>query len=169
MKLPRISIRVGLIVIAIIATLLSCYVANQTALRHEQQVIAELESHFSPGVGYVLTLDSDSGFVCGTGVSAYAHKEPTWIVNRLGACFDPSVFERITEISVAMNGYSNESLKVIAKLPHLEKLSFNSDYFETSDLSHFKTIRPDVLLDIYHEPPNNDSYDPFKSGADPFE
>ena len=145
MNFHRFSIRSALLLLTIFGALLAWYASNRHAWAHEQQVLSELNSSYTNGWGNLDVLHTGDSF-SGCIPTNCAHKEPTWFGNRVGAYFNPDLFERIRGISFNLENKSDDALSLIAEIPSLQTIAFFEGTFSNKSLAEFARLRPDVEI-----------------------
>ena len=133
-----------LLLVALIAVALSWYAANQSLLRFENELLAELDSELGP-----IHIRNDSrkisvrfGFDPPSAI-----REPTNLLNRIASGIFPDVFQRITQIKIGEGiEYDNKILATLTRFPHLRQLDLSVAEFSPTGIEGFRESRPDVTI-----------------------
>ena len=114
-------------------------------IRDRQQILSELKSSYTNGWGNLNVMHAgDSLYGCAP--ANYAHTKPTWFGNRVGAYFNPELFERIHDVSFNLENRSDDALSLIAEIPSLQTIGFFEGTFSNKSLAEFARLRPDVKI-----------------------
>lgn len=146
--------------VSIVVVTLGWFLANSNASRNEDGIVARL--NLSPGE--VAIVDSSTGFMCGTGLTGVATKEPTNFLNRVGAIFSPRIFERVTELELHDWRYDDGILEIVEQLPYLDSVHLRNTSITQARIAEFRKLNPNVTvkcsIDTYE---TSDASDPFGS------